>query len=67
VDGIGVVSLLWNKNGEPNQAEHIPIDFRVYDRERDGKTKNQHCRNMLESASRRGFANMTILPVCPTG
>ncbi len=61
VDGIGVVSLLWNKNGEPERAEHIPIDFRIYDKERDGKTKNQHCQNMLESAFHRGFTDMTVL------
>ena len=61
VKGIGVVNLLWNRTKEPEQAEHIPIDFRVYDKKRDNKTKNQHCHDMIESAFQRGFTNVTVL------
>lgn len=64
VNGIGVVNLLWNGNQEPEQAEHIPIDFRIYDQKRDKKTKNQHCHDMIESAYQRGFQNITVLMDC---
>lgn len=61
VDGIGVVNLLWNEHQEPDLAEHIPVDLRVYDRERDRKTKNQHCQDMLKAAFHRGFSHITVL------
>jgi hypothetical protein len=46
VRGIGVVNLV-HTNG---QREHYPIDFRVYAKEADGKTKNDHFQEMLKRA-----------------
>lgn len=43
VRGIGVVNLV-HTNG---QGDFCPIDFRIYAREYDGKTKNDHFQEML--------------------
>ncbi|MGB7338789.1 MAG: transposase [Phototrophicaceae bacterium] len=45
VQGIGVVNLV-HTDGET----YYPIDFRIYAKEMDGKTKNDHFREMLLSA-----------------
>lgn len=45
VRGIGVVNLV-----HANDREHYPIDFRVYAKEADGKTKNDHFQEMLKRA-----------------
>jgi hypothetical protein len=42
-------------------AEHIPIDFRILDMPRDGKTKNTHAHNMLDTARQRKFKDITVL------
>ena len=47
VRGIGVVNLV-HTNGE--EGEYYPVDFRVYAREADGKTKNDHFQEMLLGA-----------------
>jgi hypothetical protein len=44
VRGIGVVNLV-HTNGE--EGEYYPVDFRVYAKEADGKTKNDHFQEML--------------------
>lgn len=44
VRGIGVVNLV-HTNGE--DGEHYPVDFRIYAKEADGKTKNDHFQEML--------------------
>ena len=44
VRGIGVVNLV-HTNGE--DGEYYPVDFRVYAKETDGKTKNDHFQEML--------------------
>jgi len=44
IRGIGVVSLVHVSH---QQGEYNPIDYRIYSPEQDGKTKNQHCREML--------------------
>ena len=65
VKGINLLTLLWGGPSEeeedtssgkeaPNEA-HIPCDFRLYNKDEDGLTKNDHFRQMLEVASRRGF------------
>lgn len=59
VKGIGVITLLWT-DGE----KHVPIDFRVYDPDGDGKTKNQHFRDMLATALERGFTPACVLFDC---
>ena len=56
VMGIGLVNLLWTKGGE-----YIPIDFRIYAKKKDGKTKNDHFREMLRVAEHRGFKPQAVL------
>ena len=48
--GINLVTLLWT-DGDRN----VPCDYRLYDRENDGLTKNDHARAMLATAHARGF------------
>ncbi len=47
VRGIGVVNLV-HSSGKP--GEFYPIDYRIYDPDADGKTKNEHFRAMLIQA-----------------
>ena len=49
VRGINLVSLLWTDGDR-----HIPCDYRVYDAA-DGKTKNDHFRDRIDTAHARGF------------
>ena len=56
VSGIAVVSLLWTE-GE----KIVPVDYRVYDPSRDGKTKNEHAQEMLHFAEKRGFFPRYVL------
>lgn len=59
VFGIGLVTLLWT--GEGNLDEHIPVDFRIYAKEDDGKTKNQLFREMLLKAHKREINPKAVL------
>jgi putative transposase len=52
VPGINVVSLLWTIG---QGAVRLPCDFRIYHKATDGKTKNDHFRQMLAQAHTRGF------------
>jgi len=61
VKGIGLTHLVWNSAYNPEEAEHITVDFRIYAPKYDGKTKNQHARDMLESAHERGFTPQVVL------
>ena len=56
VNGIAVVSLLWTE-GE----KIVPVDYRIYDPTRDGKTKNDHAQEMLQFAEKRGFLPHYVL------
>ena len=47
VRGIGIVNLV-HSSGQP--GEFYPIDYRIYDPDADGKTKNDHFREMLVRA-----------------
>jgi hypothetical protein len=51
VSGINLITLLWT-DGECL----IPVDYRIYDKEHDGLTKNDHFLAMLATAQARGFA-----------
>jgi len=51
VKGIGVVNALWQTSKE----EYTPIDYRIWNPPDDGKTKNEHFRDMLSSAKSRGL------------
>jgi len=50
VNGINLITLLWTDG-----ARCVPIDYRVFDKDRDGKTKNDHFAEMLVAAFERGF------------
>lgn len=57
VKGIGLESLIWTNDADC----HIPIDFRIYDKGTDGKTKNEHFRDMLALAKYRRFIPRFVL------
>lgn len=56
VKGIDIVNLIWT-DGE----KIIPIDYRVYDPTRDGKTKNDHAQEMLNQAKKRSLQPQYVL------
>jgi len=56
VEGINLISLLWT---DGDQA--VPIDWRIFDKADDGKTKNHHLQEMLQTAHQRGFHPECIL------
>jgi hypothetical protein len=56
VKGINIVNLLWTDG-----KRRIPIDYRIYAPEVDGKTKNDHARAMLETAKQRGLQPKAVL------
>jgi putative transposase len=56
VRGIHLISLIWSDGDR-----HIPCDYRLYDKARDGLTKNDHFRAMLTSAAERGFRPGCVL------
>jgi len=57
VRGIGVVNLVHSEG-----KEHFPVDYRVYDNMADGKTKNDHFRDMLINAvADKGILAKTVL------
>jgi DDE superfamily endonuclease len=47
VNGIGIVNLV-HSNGK--EGEYYPIDYRIYAPDQDGKTKNEHFREMFLNA-----------------
>ena len=49
--GIGVVNALWQISKE----DYIPMDYRVWNPPDDGKTKNDHFKEMLSSTKERGL------------
>lgn len=50
VYGINLITLLWT-DGE----RAVPCDYRIFDKDTDRKTKNDHFSEMLLEAHRRGF------------
>lgn len=52
VAGIGLVNLLWHNL---DRGESVPVDYRIYDKDSDGKTKNTHFSEMLRLAKARGI------------
>lgn len=54
--GISLVNLLWTDG-----QRFIPIDYRVYHKENDDKTKNDHFQEMLRRAKQRGFEPLYVL------
>jgi len=51
VKGIGVVNALW----QTSKDDYTPIDYRIWNPPEDGKTKNNHFRDMLSAAKSRGL------------
>jgi len=51
VKGIGVVNALW----QTSKDDYTPIDYRIWNPPEDGKTKNDHFKDMLSSAKSRGL------------
>ena len=56
VRGINLITLLWTDGDRK-----IPCDYRIFDKDRDGLTKNDHFWEMLLMAKARGFAPRCIL------
>ena len=56
VQGINLITLLWTDGDR-----YIPIDYRIYDKAKDGLTKNDHFREMLAKAQQRGFAPEAVI------
>ncbi len=56
VRGINLLTLLWTA-GE----RLIPVDYRLYDKARDGLTKNDHFRALLATAHQRGFTPACVV------
>ncbi len=57
IKGIGMLNFLWvdDKNSV------CPMDFRIYEPKEDGKTKNEHFREMLKLAKRREVKPEAVL------
>jgi hypothetical protein len=53
IAGIGLINLLWHGL---EREESIPVDYRIYDKDTDGKTKNTHFCDMLSLAKERGIS-----------
>ena len=58
VRGIGLVNLV-HTTGEKD--DFFPIDYRIYDDKTDGKTKNEHFREMFINAVANKFRTLSIL------
>jgi putative transposase len=54
VSGINLVTLLWTDGDR-----HIPCDYRIFDKQQDSLTKNDHFQAMVKAAHERHF-----LPAC---
>lgn len=56
VRGINLLTLLWSDG-----ARLVPLDYRLYDKEQDQLTKNDHFRALLTVAHQRGLAPRCVL------
>lgn len=56
VRGINLISLVWTDGDRI-----LPLDYRIYDKPKDGLTKNDHFRAMLKAARERGFHPRAVL------
>lgn len=57
VKGIGLLNLYWKSQ----ESEGTPIDFRLYQPADDGKTKNDHFRDLMTLAKKRGVQPEAVL------
>ena len=58
IAGIGLINLLWH--GCDSQTS-VPVDYRIYDKDTDGKTKNNHFCDMLSVVKKRGFKPTAVV------
>ena len=56
VKGIGLVTLVWTDG-----TNTFPVDYRIYDKEGDDLSKNDHFRAMLQTAFERGFQPYVVI------
>ncbi|GLI46017.1 hypothetical protein MBOURGENBZM_08090 [Methanoculleus bourgensis] len=56
IKGIGLITLVWTDG-----TSTFPIDYRVYDKDGDHLSKNDHFRAMLQTAADRGFQPYFVL------
>lgn len=57
IRGIGLLNMFWVGQNE----ESTPVDFRIYEPIEDGKTKNDHFRDMLKIAYERGVKPQAVV------
>ena len=50
VSGINLITLMWTDGDS-----HIPCDYRLYNKDHDGLTKNDHFQALIATADDRGF------------
>ncbi len=50
VSGINLITLMWTDGDS-----HIPCDYRLYDKQHDNLTKNDHFQSLIAEAHQRGF------------
>ena len=50
VNGINLITLLWSDG-----VRCVPVEYRIFDKDTDGRTKNDHFAEMLLAAHERGF------------
>lgn len=60
VRGIGMLNMLWVD--ESNDV--CPVDFRIYEPKEDGKTKNDHFRQLLKLAKEREVKPEAVIADC---
>ena len=56
--GIVLINLLWHGLEEESS---VPIDYRIYDKNTDGKTKNTHFCDILSLAKVRGLTPEAVV------
>ena len=54
--GINLISLVWTDGDRI-----LPVDYRIYDKPKDGLTKNDHFRHMVHTAKERGFRPKAVV------
>jgi SRSO17 transposase len=58
ITGIGLVHWL---HYDPVENDYLPVDYRIWDETRDGKSKNDHAREMFRKALQRDFCPDWVL------
>ena len=56
IKGIGLITLIWTDG-----ITSFPIDYRIYDKDVDDKTKNDHLQEMALTAFKRGFTPAFVM------